>query len=90
MHAVIESAVTGAAPRQVPQAGMATVEVVSQRLSAEFRALTPEVVEQRVTRTWICAEHLGLAVTAAVVEALAREHLLGLVNSVPPTLRSRR
>ena len=64
-------------------------EKITRRLIAEFPALAHGEVERCVTETWSCAQHLGLAVTAPLVERVAREHLLGMVNSVPPSGRAR-
>jgi hypothetical protein len=87
MQAVTQRAVAGAQAQRTspsePQAGQAVI----RRLAAEFPMLTPAVVGRCVGQTWRCAEHLGLAVTAGLVERIAREHLLGMVNSVPPSSR---
>jgi hypothetical protein len=85
MQAVIERAVAGAQVQRVLRTDLAASETVTSRLTAEFPALAPATVERCVTDTWICADHLGLAVTAGLVERVARERLLGLVNSVPPS-----
>jgi hypothetical protein len=31
-----------------------------------------------------CAHHLGITATPEIVERIAREHLLAIVNSAPP------
>lgn len=62
-------------------------EPVSARLSAEFFSVPVETVDRLVFDVWVCAEHLGVTVTPALVERIAREHLLGVVNSSPPSLR---
>jgi hypothetical protein len=89
MQAVIQRAVTSGSgqARQVLRVGSAASETVTNRLTTEFPALAVTTVERCVTDTWICAEHLGLTVTDGLVEMLAREHLLGLMNSVPPSGR---
>ena len=46
---------------------------------------TAAAIERCVTDTLICAEHLGLAITASLIERVAREHLLGVLNAVPPS-----
>ncbi|MQA93678.1 MAG: hypothetical protein GEV11_03230 [Streptosporangiales bacterium] len=58
---------------------------VTDRLAGEFGILSRDTVERSVTDAWCCAEHLGLEVTPALVERIAREHLVGVVNSVPPS-----
>lgn len=45
------------------------------RLAAQFPALDRRTVHRCVRDTCACAEHLGLDVTPALVEALVREHL---------------
>ncbi len=87
MQAVIERAGAGAQAQRVLSTDLAASETVTSRLAAEFPALAPTAVERCVTDTWMCAHHLGLAVTAGLVERVARERLLGLVNSVPPSRR---
>jgi hypothetical protein len=85
MQAVIQRAVTGAHAQQVCRTGPATSGTVASRLTAEFPALAFATIERCVTDTSICAQHLGLTVTDGLIEMLAREHLLGLMNSVPPS-----
>ncbi|WP_405145787.1 hypothetical protein OG589_02590 [Sphaerisporangium sp. NBC_01403] len=58
-------------------------ELVSARLSDEFLTVPIEIVERCVEDVWACAAHLGVDVTAPVVERIAREHLLALVSSAP-------
>ncbi|MEV5407380.1 hypothetical protein AB0K60_00875 [Thermopolyspora sp. NPDC052614] len=56
------------------------------RLAAEFRSIPDGVVRRCLADVCACAEHLGVDVTApGVVERLARERLLALVNSTPPS-----
>ncbi|MEV8632245.1 hypothetical protein AB0395_11380 [Streptosporangium sp. NPDC051023] len=57
---------------------------VSADLAAEFRTVPPSTVDRCVADAWACAEHLGVEATPEVVERVAREHLLALVNSAPP------
>ena len=85
MQAVIQRAIMGAQPAQVNRTDSASNDTVTNRLTAEFPVLTSATIERCVTDTWICAEHLGLAVTDGLVEMLAREHLLALMYSVPPS-----
>ncbi|HKB32215.1 MAG TPA: hypothetical protein VKD26_15440 [Streptosporangiaceae bacterium] len=87
MQAVIQRAVKGAHAQRVLRTNSATSDTVTTRLTAEFPALAPATIGRCVTDTSICAEHLGIAVTDGLVEMLAREHLLGLMNSVPPSGR---
>jgi hypothetical protein len=87
MQAVIQRAVAGGGIHSDEQTDPTGSEAVTRRLTAEFPALATDEVERRVTETWICAQHLGLAVTPRLVEPIAREHLLGVVNSVPPSGR---
>lgn len=58
---------------------------LTDRLAREFDILSRVTVERSVTDAWLCAEHLGIEVTPALVEGIAREHLVGVVNSVPPS-----
>ncbi|MFL1380207.1 MULTISPECIES: hypothetical protein [unclassified Nocardiopsis] len=58
---------------------------ISARLHDEFNGLSHRCVEQCVSDTWNCVEHLGIAVTPHLVERVAREHLEAMVNSVPPS-----
>lgn len=85
MQAVIQRAVTSAQAQRVPRTDSATSDTVTDRLTAEFPALALATIARCVTDTAICAEHLGIVVTGGLVEMLAREHLLGLMNSVPPS-----
>jgi hypothetical protein len=61
------------------------VELVIARLAAEFLTVPLSTVDRSVADAWARGEHLGLAVTPEIVERVAREHLLGLVNSAPPS-----
>ena len=74
-------------PRASTSPDRAGAETVTTRLSAEFSALSRATVERCVWDTWMCAEHLGLPVTRRLVERIAREHLHGVVKSVPPSSR---
>ena len=60
-------------------------QLVIDRLAAEFLTVPLPSVARCVADTWACGEHLGLYVTPEIVERLARERLLGLVNSAPPS-----
>ncbi|MBG0812711.1 hypothetical protein [Planomonospora sp. ID82291] len=57
---------------------------LSSRLAAEFRTLPPGTVDRCVADVRACTEHLGVEATPEVVERVAREHLLAIVNSAPP------
>lgn len=88
MQVVTQRAGTGttrAARRARPDPAVA--EAVTTHLADEFSALTRATVERCVRETWMCAEHLGLPVTEGLVEKIAREHLHGVMNSVPPSRR---
>ncbi|WP_067186855.1 hypothetical protein [Microtetraspora niveoalba] len=61
------------------------LEPVSARLAAEFLSVPVETVARCVADVWACTEHLGLCATPATVEWIAREHLLAMVNSAPPS-----
>lgn len=87
MQAVIQRAVAAGGAHHDRQIDLAGSEAVARRLRAEFPALASDEVERYVTETWMCAQHLGFPVTAGLVEPIAREHLLGVVNSVPPSGR---
>jgi hypothetical protein len=60
---------------------------VSAVLAAEFPAVPRLTVERCVADVWACAEHLGVEVTPAIIERIAREHLLAMINSAPPSRR---
>ncbi|WP_436761945.1 hypothetical protein [Streptosporangium sp. V21-05] len=59
-------------------------EPVTSHLAAEFLTVPVDTVDRCVADVCACAEHLGIEATAEVVERVAREHLLALVNSAPP------
>ena len=87
MQAVIQRTATAGTTQWPGRAEPADSELITRRLTVEFPALARNSIERCVTDTWVCAQHLGLAVTAHLVERVAREHLLGVVNSVPPSGR---
>ena len=62
-------------------------ETVEQRLRHEFRDLAPEAVRRCVADVNACVIHLGMEAAPALVEAIAREHLVGMVKSDPPSGR---
>lgn len=59
-------------------------EPVSLRLASEFLTIPIETVDRCVADALACAEHLGIEATPDIVERIAREHLLAIVNSAPP------
>ncbi|SDR31785.1 hypothetical protein SAMN04489764_5096 [Thermostaphylospora chromogena] len=80
---------TTAPPRVRDTAGStaedAVLRPVNARLASEFPTVPAETVARRVREARARAEHLGVAATPQVVERVAREHLLALVNSDPAT-----
>ncbi|WP_214108817.1 hypothetical protein [Acrocarpospora catenulata] len=69
------------ATHTVEVAGPRLIDPVVTVLAAEFRTVAEESVARCVADVWACAEHLGVEVTPAIIERIAREHLLALVNS---------
>ncbi|MEU8039787.1 hypothetical protein [Streptosporangium sp. NPDC049078] len=67
----------------VPEAALH--EPVTSHLAAEFPTISLDTVDRCVAEVRACAEHLGIEPTAEIVERVAREHLLALVNSAPPS-----
>ncbi|MER6510400.1 MULTISPECIES: hypothetical protein [unclassified Nonomuraea] len=59
-------------------------EPVSLRLAEEFLTVPVDTIDRCVADVCACAEHLGVPATPEVVERIAREHLLAIVNSAPP------
>lgn len=78
---------TGGGPPQDPEL-RELMDLVIARLAAEFVTVPPATLSRRVADVWACAEHLGLNVTPEIIERVARERLLGLVNSTPPPPRT--
>jgi hypothetical protein len=58
---------------------------MTRRLADEFVILPTDVVERCVVDVCACVEHLGADATPALVEPIAREHLVGMVKSRPPS-----
>nr|WP_203945123.1 hypothetical protein [Planotetraspora thailandica] len=58
---------------------------VIARLAAEFLTIPVSSINRCVADVSACAGHLGIDVTPEIVERVAREHLLGMVNSAPPS-----
>ncbi|WP_242906132.1 hypothetical protein [Actinomadura terrae] len=59
------------------------------RLSEEFTSFSTEAVRRCVTDVQACMTHLGLDASPDKVERMAREHLLGMLKSEPPSGRTR-
>jgi hypothetical protein len=87
MQAVMQRAVAAGATHKFRWTDPAVGQRITHQLTAEFPGLAPADIARCVSDTGICAHHLGLTVTARLVERVAREHLLGLMNSVPPSGR---
>ncbi|WP_246266907.1 hypothetical protein [Nonomuraea typhae] len=62
---------------------------MSLRLAEEFLTVPVDTIDRCVADVRACAEHLGIEPTAQVVERIAREHLLAIVNSAPPPRSAR-
>ncbi|GAA4190887.1 hypothetical protein GCM10022252_29860 [Streptosporangium oxazolinicum] len=78
------SVTTFAAP-SAPSAPLAALhEPVTSHLAEEFLTVPLDTVDRCVAEVRARAEHLGIEPTAEIVERVAREHLLALVNSAPP------
>jgi hypothetical protein len=58
-----------------------------RRLRRDFAELSPETVERCVEDVRRRGRHLGVDLTPQTVERLAREHLLSMVKSEPPSAR---
>jgi hypothetical protein len=65
-----------------------TREMLSRRLEAEFVLLSTEIVRRCVADVLACMNHLGVDPAPALVERMAREHLIGVVKSEPPSGRA--
>ncbi|MBT2226758.1 MULTISPECIES: hypothetical protein [Nonomuraea] len=59
-------------------------EPVSLRLAEEFLTIPVDTIDRCVADVCACAQHLGISPTPDVIERIAREHLLAIVNSAPP------
>jgi len=62
---------------------------LQRRLTDEFGDLAPDTVARCVADVSACVTHLGVEPTPEVVELIAREHLVGMVKSEPPSGRAR-
>ncbi|WP_250563144.1 hypothetical protein [Sphaerisporangium fuscum] len=74
-------------PREPRPRAAGGLELVSARLSDEFLTVPVEIVDRCVEDVRARAAHLGVEVSAAAVERLAREHLLALATSAPLLVR---
>jgi len=59
-------------------------EPVSLRLAEEFLTVPVDTIDRCVADVCACTNHLGITATAEIVERIARERLLAIVNSAPP------
>ncbi|MCF6473627.1 hypothetical protein FAF44_35365 [Nonomuraea sp. MG754425] len=59
-------------------------EPVSLRLAEEFLTIPVDTIDRCVSDVCACAQHLGISATPEIVERVARERLLAIVNSAPP------
>lgn len=62
-------------------------DLLTRRLEAEFGILAPDDVRQCVDDVHARMAHLGVDTRPAAVERIAREHLIGMVKSQPPSGR---
>ncbi|GAA0272335.1 hypothetical protein GCM10009527_080980 [Actinomadura nitritigenes] len=65
-----------------------TRDALTRRLTDEFSHFSPDAVHQCVADVQACMAHLGLDPTPARVERMAREHLVGMLKSEPPSGRT--
>ncbi|GAA2126468.1 MULTISPECIES: hypothetical protein [Actinomadura] len=65
-----------------------TRDALTRRLADEFANFTSDAVDQCVADVQACMAHLGLDPTPARVERMAREHLVGMLKSEPPSGRT--
>jgi hypothetical protein len=63
-----------------------THRLLSGRLALEFSSFTLATVERCVADVQACMTHLGVDPTPEAVERMAREHLVGMVKSRPPSV----
>jgi hypothetical protein len=66
------------------------VEVPSpmvRRLCRDFAELSPETVERCLEDIRLRGRHLGVDLSPQTFELVAREHLLSMVKSEPPSAR---
>ncbi|MDL4815854.1 hypothetical protein [Actinomadura opuntiae] len=65
-----------------------TRDALTRRLSDEFADFPSDAVHRCVADVQACMAHLGLDPTPARVERMAREHLVGMLKSEPPSGRA--
>lgn len=58
---------------------------IGDRLAVDFGDLSRGTIDRWVLDAWRCVGQLGLDVTPWVVERVAREHLMAIVKSEPPS-----
>jgi hypothetical protein len=58
-----------------------------RRLCRDFANLPPETVERCVDDVRVRGRHLGVDLTPQAIELVAREHLVSMVKSEPPSTR---
>jgi hypothetical protein len=57
------------------------------RLRREFPSIPADAVERCVCDVRLRARHLGVDLTPRLVEGVAREHLMSMIKSEPPSGR---
>jgi hypothetical protein len=60
---------------------------IVRRLSRDFGELSPATVARCVADVERRGRHLGVDLTPQLVELVAREHLMSMVKSEPPSAR---
>lgn len=66
-----------------------TGHALTGSLADEFPILSADAVARCVADARACLAHLGIEATPALIERVAREHLVGMVKSEPPSGRCR-
>jgi hypothetical protein len=67
--------------------GLQVPSPMVRRLCRDFAELPPETVERCVADVRLRGRHLGVDLTPQLVELVAREHLVSMVKSEPPSAR---
>lgn len=78
---------TGHGPGHGPGHQPEARQTITDRLTVEFVAFSPDTIARCVFDAWACAGHLGLEVTPPLVERFARERLIAMAKSEPPSGR---
>jgi hypothetical protein len=60
-------------------------DLLARRLEAEFGSVCADTVRRCIADVQACMAHLGIETTPALVERMAREHLIGVIKSEPPS-----